>query len=166
MTSLLHSLSRPLLHSLPHPLRRARGSATQEEQGMHPTDRLLRLALRSNAAFSTSCALIALSTAEPLAAWLGVPDPELLIGLGIQLLVFAAFLVWLSTRARIQPAIALGVIAADAAWVVGTVPVVALGGLSSPGVFVALGIADAVALLGILQGIGLRRMRRSAPGTA
>lgn len=128
---------------------------------MNANDRFLRLALRGNAAFSTLCAVISLVGAAPLAVTLGVPAPEMLTGLGVQLLLFAGFLVWLSLRPAIHPGIALGVIAADAAWVLGTVPVVAAGVLTSAGVWTALGIADFVAAFGILQWIGVRRMRRT-----
>jgi hypothetical protein len=128
---------------------------------MNSYDRMLRLALRGNAAFSTTCGLISLIAAQPLAGALGVPGAGLLHGLGAQLLVFAAFLVWLASRPQIHPGIALGVIAADVAWVVGTIPLVASGMLTTTGVWVALGIADVVALFAVLQGLGLRRMRRA-----
>jgi hypothetical protein len=129
---------------------------------MTQSDRLLRLALRGNAAFSTTCALIGLIASAPLASALGVPNAGVLVGLAAQLLVFAAFLVWLSRRPQIHPAVALGVILADVAWVVGTVPVVAGGTLTTAGVWTALAVADVVALFAVLQGVGLRRMRRAA----
>jgi hypothetical protein len=129
---------------------------------MSPNDRLLRLALRGNAAFSTACASICLVAAAPLAGALGVPNAVVLVGLGGQLLVFAAFLVWLSMRPKIHPGIALGVILADIAWVVGTVPIVLAGLLTTTGVWTALAVADLVALFGVLQWVGLRRMRRAA----
>ena len=130
---------------------------------MSSNDRLLRLALRGNAAFSATSGLISLVAAAPLAAGLGVPDPMVLTSLGAQLLVFAAFLVWLSTRERIHPGVTMGVIVADAAWVVGTVPLLAAGILTTLGVWTALGVADVVALFAVLQWIGLRRMRRTIP---
>jgi hypothetical protein len=122
---------------------------------------MLRLALRGNAAFSATSGLISLLAAKPLAIWLGVPGTGLLMGLGAQLLVFATFLVWLSARTQIHPGIALGVIAADVVWVAGTIAVVASGTLTTPGVWVVLGIADVVAVFAIVQGLGLRRMRRA-----
>lgn len=125
------------------------------------SDRLLRLALRGNASFSSFCGLISLIAAKPIAVEMGIPDPGWLYGLGVQLLVFAAFLAWLSTRPRIAPAIAWGVVAADLAWVLGTLPLVAADWLTTSGVWIALGIAEAVALFAIIQALGVRRMQRA-----
>jgi len=125
------------------------------------SDRLLRLALRGNAGFSSLCAGLCLLAAKPIAATMGIPDPTWLYGLGVQLLVFGAFLVWLSTRPRIAPAIAWGVVVADIAWVVGTLPLVVADLLTTRGIWIALGIADAVALFAIIQAVGVRRMQRS-----
>ena len=125
-------------------------------------DRLLRLALRGNAAFSTTCATAALVQSAPLANALGIPEPEVLVGLGINLLVFAAFLVWLSLRPVISPANGWGVVAADALWVIGTVPIVAGGSLTSLGDTVAAVVALCVGSLAILQSIGLIRARQVA----
>lgn len=128
---------------------------------MNPNDRLLRIALRGNAAFSATSGLVSLVAAGSLATLLGVPEAQVLTALGAQLLVFAAFLVWLSTRERIHPGLAMAVIAADVAWVIGTVPVVAADFLTTVGVWTVLGIADVVAVFAALQWFGLRRMRRA-----
>ena len=128
-------------------------------------DRLLRIALRCNAAFSTVCAAVALLFAEPLAATFGLPGAAALQGLGVQLLVFALFLVWLAARPRIPTGLALAVIVADLLWVAGTVPVVWGDLLTRTGDWVALGVADVVALFAVLQMFGLRRVR-AAPAPA
>jgi hypothetical protein len=128
---------------------------------MNANDRLLRLALRCNAGFSGLCALLCLAASGPIAASMGLPEAIWLQALGVQLLVFAGFLVWLAARPRIAPAIAWGVVAADVAWVVGTLPLVAADLLTITGIWIALGVADVVAFFAILQVVGLRRMQRS-----
>ena len=127
-----------------------------------PDDKLLRLALRLNATFSATCALVCLLGAAPLAHRIGVSEPAVLVSLGANLAVFAAFLVWLSTRARIAPALVWTVIAADLLWVVGTVPLVAGDFLSPFGDGVAAFVAFAVAAWAALQTLGLRRSQAGA----
>ena len=122
-------------------------------------DQLLRTSLRGNAAFSTLCGVIALAFAAPLAGTLGIPAPIQIAGLGVQLLVFAGLLLWLASRPVIRVGLALAVVAADVLWVLGTVPLVASGALSSTGNWTALVIADVVALFALLQYLGVRRVR-------
>jgi hypothetical protein len=124
-----------------------------------PDDRLLRTSLRANAAFSTLCGLTSLSAAAPLAAALGVPEPAILTSLGAQLLGFAALLVWLASRPTIRAGLALAVVVADALWVVGTVPLLMAGVLGPAGNWTAFAIANVVGLFGVLQYVGIRRMR-------
>jgi len=124
----------------------------------HPDDRLLRIALRANATFSTGCALVAGLGGAPLAAALGIPAPAFLPGLALNLLGFAAFLAWFSTRERMAPAIGWTVVVLDLLWVVGTLPVVAGGTLTRTGNAVALAVAAVVGLWAGLQAAGLRRI--------
>ena len=131
-----------------------------------PDDKLLRLALRLNATFSAACGLLCLVAAAPLASRLGVPDSAILVGLGANLAIFAAFLVWLSTRVRIAPALVWAVIVADVLWVIGTVPLVAGENLSPFGDGAATFVALAVATWATLQTVGLRRAQAKAPRTA
>jgi len=124
-----------------------------------PDDRLLRWSLRANAAFSSACAALALAAAGRLARTLGVPEPGMLVALGVQLLVWAGLLLALAARPRIRPALALAVVAADALWVVGMIPLVLAGGLTAAGVWTALALADVVAAFAVLQLLGIRRAR-------
>ena len=134
---------------------------------MNPAnDRLLRYSLRGNAVFSTLCGVSAIAFATPLAATLGIPAPLQLVALGAQLLGFAALLVWLASRPEVRPALALAVVAADALWVVATIPLVLSGVLSAAGNWTALAIADVVALFALLQYLGVRRMRSPQPAVA
>ncbi len=130
---------------------------------MTPRDRLLRYSLRGNAAFSSASGLAFIAAAGPLARTMGVPDIVSLPGLGVQLLGFAALLVWLASRGIIRPGFALAVVVADALWVVGTVPLLLAGVLSPAGSWIATAIAHVVAAFAVLQYLGIRRMQ--APRT-
>lgn len=128
---------------------------------MNANDRLLRLTLRANATFSTMCAVTALIGAGRLASALGIPDPAFLPVLAVNLLVFAGFLVWLSVREVISPALGWAVVVADVLWVLGTVPIVSGEILSATGDAVAIGVAAFVALWAALQALGIRKMTAS-----
>jgi len=128
---------------------------------MNPDDRLLRYSLRGNAAFSTVCGITGLLAANSLGAALGIP-PVQLTSLGVQLLIFAAALVWLSSRPVIRPGLAMAVVVADALWVVGTVPVLVSGLLTPAGNWTAFAVANVVALFAVLQLLGIRRARVEA----
>ena len=128
---------------------------------MHDSQ-LLRLALRGNAAFSTLSGLGFLAASPAIAAFLGdIPSSEI-ASIGASLLVFAAFLVWLSLRPQIPPALVLGVIAGDLAWVVGTVLALFAGVFTPSGAIAAIGVANVVLAFAVLQWVGLRRTRATA----
>ena len=124
-------------------------------------DRLLRLALRGNAAFSTLCGVTALVAASGLAVALGVPEPVMLTSLGVQLLIFAGLLLLLASRAVIRSGLALAVVVADVLWVVGTVPLLSAGVLTTTGNLVAVAIAVVIAVFAALQFAGWRRAFRA-----
>ena len=125
---------------------------------MTPDDRLLRYSLRGNAVFSSASGLALIAAAGPLARIMGVPGSVSLPGLGVQLLVFAGLLLWLASREAIRPALAMAVVVADGLWVAGTVPVLLAGVLTPAGGWIAFALANAVALLAVLQYLGIRRM--------
>ena len=79
-----------------------------------PADRLLRLALRANPAFSGICGITALLAAGALAASLGIADERLLPVQGVSLVGFSGLLAWLSARPSIRPGLALAIVAAVA----------------------------------------------------
>ena len=130
---------------------------------MNPDDRLLRYSLRGNAAFSTLCGLGAIAAAEPLAGALGLPGAASLTSLAVQLLVFAGLLIWLASRQPIRLGLALAVVATDVLWVVGTVPVLLSGELTTAGNWTAFAIANVVGLFALLQFLGIRRARGAGP---
>ena len=130
-----------------------------------PTDtaagtRLLRTVLRLDAAASGMLGILAASggAAGLLAAPLGIAAPAL-VGVGLFLVVYALGLVALAAPAMIPRAGAWTVVVGNSAWVLASVAVAVVGGLTVLGTVVVLVQAAAVALLAALQYTGLRRSR-------
>jgi hypothetical protein len=122
-----------------------------------PTDRLLRCALRLDAAASGALGGTGLVAAPALGDLLGAPAPAVL-GIGAFLTAFAAALVALAARPVVHPPLARAVVLGNAGWVVGSVLVAVLVPLPTAGIVVVLGQAVAVAAFAGLQALGLRRM--------
>lgn len=91
---------------------------------------LLRLALKLDAAVTGVNGVAYLAAAEPLNDLLGV-EPALLRGLGAFLVAFAFFVWTVATRPAVARAALIAVVAANAAWVFGSIAFAAAG-LSSP----------------------------------
>lgn len=130
----------------------------------HPDrTRLLRLALRTNAAFSTVCGVILLAAAGRLEPMLGIARIELLLT-GASLLPFACALAFNAQRPvpnRVAAWIAVGL---DLAWVAGSAALLIghLRPLTSAGYWAVLGVAEVVLTLAVLQIVGLRRSQPQA----
>lgn len=118
----------------------------------------LRRSLRANGVFSTLSGLTFVVAAGAISEFLGAVPALLVAGVGGQLLLFAAALIWLASRSEISVSIATAVIAADLLWVIGTVGVVCADVFSRGGAALAILLADVVLLLAILQSIGVHRM--------
>ncbi len=82
---------------------------------------------------------------------------------GVGLVGFAGVVALVATRDEIDLRATLAIIAGDLLWVVGTVPILLFGLLSSGGLVAAAIIADIVLVFAALQYFGVRRIRaRSA----
>ena len=125
--------------------------------------RLLRLALRSNAVFSALSAIVFTAASGAIASFLGFLPTQQVFLLGVQLAVFAVWLAWLSTRAAVLRWQVWLIIALDVLWVAGSFQLVLASpsGLTVGGKWVVGMIADIVALLALLQFLGLRRLKRT-----
>ncbi|WP_218030294.1 hypothetical protein [Pseudonocardia hydrocarbonoxydans] len=121
--------------------------------------RLLRRALRLDAAASGALGVAALAAAPALAGLLGPPTPVLL-GVGAFLALFAAGLLVLAARPAIPRPAAWTVVLGNAGWVAASVATAVLAApvLTGLGVAVVLAQAAAVAVFADLQWLGLRRM--------
>jgi uncharacterized membrane protein HdeD (DUF308 family) len=123
-------------------------------ENMTPTTALqrLRLVLAANAAFSVVGGAIALLAGSWVSRDLGIDHVALtrILGAGLVLFGVAVALVSRASERRMVPE-SLLISLADAAWVVGTVVVVASGVLTTSGNVVASLIALAVADFGVSQ---------------
>ena len=83
-------------------------------------------------------------------------------GLGLMLLLFSGYLVWLATRVQVRRSVVIGVIAADWAWVVGSILLVLLvgGKLAVTGLLLIVAVALVVLVFAVLQASGLKQAGR------
>lgn len=134
--------------------------AWKSEAAFNPESRLLRRFLLGNATFSTLTGTLCLVDATPLSQAFGIPDPTLLPGLGVQLLIFAAAIVWIATRQTISTRLAWIIIALDIGWVVGSIALLPFvsGMLTSAGITALVLIAVGVAAFASGQIAGVRRL--------
>jgi hypothetical protein len=118
----------------------------------------LRRALVLDAVASGATALLVIAAAGLIDGLLGLPA-ALLRGAGLVLVPYVAFVVFVATRARIEPAAVWVIIACNALWAVASFLLLLSGQLAPTGLGIAFVAAQAivVALLGELQYMGLRR---------
>ena len=131
------------------------------------TDRLLRRTLWGNAIFSVVSGAVLAAFAEPFAA-IAAHGPVSVLGLdlaivfellGLGVIVFGALCAWVASRETLPQAWARVIFAADLAWVVASVAVLAMPATWSMAGFVGIGVvALIVADLAILEYLGLRRL--------
>jgi hypothetical protein len=118
----------------------------------------LRRALLVDAAASGLTGALMLAGAGMLTDLLGLPA-ALLRGAGLVLVPYVAFVAIVGARARISTAAVWAVIACNAVWTVASVALV-IDGFVTPtalGTVFVIGQAVAVAALGVLQYVALRR---------
>ncbi|TWF77478.1 hypothetical protein FHX44_113388 [Pseudonocardia hierapolitana] len=122
--------------------------------------RLLRFALRLDAAGSGTLGLLGLAAAAPLADLMGATEGAL-YGTGAFLVGYALALVLLAARPVIPRAGAWTVVVGNSLWVLGSIGAVVAGRdtFTTLGVAVVLAQAAAVAVFADLQWLGLRRAR-------
>ena len=112
----------------------------------------LRTVLRLNAATSFTGGLIAAAAARWVSETLGIDHVAITRMVGIGLMVFAADVLYTSTRPTPKLLSEVRLISAgDAAWVVATVVVLAAGILTTTGVVTAVVLGIGVADFGITQ---------------
>jgi hypothetical protein len=125
--------------------------------------RLLRQSLKLDAAASGALGVLLAAGGAVLDELLGIPA-EVLVPVGGFLVLYAASLWFLGTRARVSRPAAWVIVAGNLVWVAASV-VAAVAGWWSPtalGVAVVLAQAAAVVVFAELQFAGLRRSRAVA----
>ena len=123
--------------------------------------KLLKKSLQANGAFSLASATILLAGAIPLSAAFGLPEPSILIAVGISLFLFAIGLFRNAARQEIHLGEAKLVVALDVAWLLGTAVVLANGLLTPSGNLALILVADFVFVFALLQAFGILRIRKS-----
>ena len=123
----------------------------------------LRNSLRGNAAFSILTGLASIFASRPIAEYMGINPPTILIALGVGLISFAAFVLYTATQSPIDKRSVIAIIVGDVLWVLGSVALL----LTNIVPFTTAGkwevgiIAGIVALFADLQLFGLWKMSRS-----
>ena len=122
----------------------------------------LQRALLGNAAFSGISGLLLVFAAGPISQFLGLNNPYILTIIGIVLLLYVPFLVWLANQSPVPNWMAWLVIELDVLWVIGSLILIftSLVPLTSGGKWAVAITADVVTIFAILQYIGLRRQQR------
>jgi hypothetical protein len=129
---------------------------------------LLRMALLGNAIFSTISGMTLIAAQKWIVELLGLPATVNLISLGVGLLVFAVILVLFAQKKPIRLANAWIAVVMDAAWVIGSYPLLFVVPFSTSGKWIVGIVAEVVMIFALVQWLGIRRIqkRSSAPEPA
>ena len=116
-------------------------------------------AITFNAVFSSLCGLVMAAMPTTVAGWLGITRTADIVAIGVFLLGFAGFLLWVRWRGSIVTPIAWGIVIGDLGWV--AYSVVLVGSFSQHftglGLWLIVGVALLVGLFAGLQARGLLR---------
>lgn len=126
-------------------------------------DQLLRRTLTANAVFSAICGIGLIVFAAPLAVLMGTVPTWLLVTVGVALFPFAIGLFVNVRRNAMSMAEARLTVIMDFGWVAGSIGVIAMFAdqLTLAGMDIILAVAAVVAVFGVLQTIGIRRLEGS-----
>lgn len=125
----------------------------------------LRRSLQVDGIASGLCGGILLVGAQPVSELIGLRMPGIALGVGALLLVYAAALLWNAGRPRINRGETLLVVALNAAWVAGSIAVIAAGPLTVLGNLAVAVVAGAVLIFAVLEAVGLRRLQGGLKGS-
>ncbi|MEO1447902.1 MAG: hypothetical protein AAFV07_00145 [Bacteroidota bacterium] len=120
----------------------------------------LQIWLRINAAFSALSGLTLLLANAPLQKLMGISQADILPGLGLNLLVFAAFVAWVSYRKAHQRGWVMSITLMDLAWVLGSALLLIFRpfDLSTWGYILIFIVADLVGTFAWMQYRGMQIM--------
>lgn len=124
---------------------------------------LLHRALQADAIFSGTGAVLMTLGAGEFAPLLNLPE-ALLREAGLFLIVYAAFVGWLSMRTSFSRILVVAVVAGNAAWTLSSIALI-FSGAVTPNVLGEMALAAQAIVVGILaelQFLGLRRSDRMA----
>jgi hypothetical protein len=132
------------------------------ENSSKERQQLLRRALLANASFSTISGLALVFAWREIVRLLGLPESVSLLPLGISLLVFAAILVLFARKNPIKLLDAWIAVVMDAAWVIGSYPLLFVAPFSTGGKWIVGVVAEVVMVFALLQWLGIRRIRKAS----
>jgi hypothetical protein len=132
------------------------------ENASKERQQLLRTALLANALFSTISGLALVIAGREIVRLLGLPEAVSLVPLGISLLVFAAVLVLFAKKKSIKLLDAWIAVVMDAAWVIGSYPLLLVAPFSTSGKWIVGIVAEVVMVFALLQWLGIRRIKRAS----
>lgn len=117
--------------------------------------------LRGNFVFSLTSGALAALAAWPLASYLGIPSPWILVALGLGVFGFGLLVRQTVNRTPFDIASVRMIAVADVVWVVASVGLLLLPGMpfTTEGRWVIGIVAEIVALFAVLEIYGLRRAR-------
>jgi hypothetical protein len=124
--------------------------------------RFLRRSLQLDGIASGLCGVLLVAAASPISALMGLADPSIARVVGALLMVYAAALLWNGERATVSRAEAVAAVVLNAGWVIGSAVVIVAGPLTLIGNLAVAGVAAAVLLFGVLEVVGLTRLREIA----
>jgi hypothetical protein len=132
---------------------------TVQTTSQHSQFNFLRRTLLANSLFSAVSGVVLTFDAQPIASFLGLDIPWILVGIGISLLFYAVGLFQTAVREPLNRLLAITAIVLDTAWVVGSAVILFTNWLplTTPGWWAVAIMADLVAVFAALQFYGLRR---------
>jgi hypothetical protein len=128
-------------------------------KSLRDSQRLLRNALLCNALFSALSGLALVFAHNRIGTLLGLTENDSLTGLGVGLILFATALAFRARRSELKLPEASVAVALDFAWVLGSYVILFLVPFSTQGKWLIAAIADIVLAFGILQWVGIYRIR-------
>jgi hypothetical protein len=131
------------------------------EDASKERQQLLRRALLANSSFSTISGLALVFAEKEIVRLLGLPDTVSLVPLGISLLVFASILAIFARKKPIKLLDAWIAVVMDAAWVIGSYPLLFVAPFSTGGKWIVGIVAEVIMVFALLQWLGIRRIRKS-----
>lgn len=126
-----------------------------------PASQFLYRVIAADAVVSGAAGLLQLAAAKPLSELLAI-DADWLLGSGVVLMFWLAFLGWALSRRTFGTAMTWTIIGVNVAWVAASVLVLVEGAITpnSLGLTFVLAQAAVVAVFAELQFFGLRRQQR------
>ncbi len=124
-------------------------------------DRPLRRALQADAIVTAMSGVGLLLAAEPAARLLGMAASWPIALLGVDLILYAAWVGYEAWQAALRVRRARIMLALDIVWVLASVALILIDpfGFTAAGKWAIAAQADGVAVLGLLKYLGLRRLR-------